>query len=1271
MRCLVPELISQNLIKNKFKGYLKGAVLFADISGFTKMTKTLMEKGPEGAEVLSISINGLFGRCIDSVYINGGFVSTFGGDAFYAVFPESAGFCKRTVKAAEEIKRYFSERGEKKNRFGKFELSVKVAISYGGIEYRILKRDGIGAYYIKGKPFYDSAELSGSCGKNESLEDRKFKAISNKTRNSIKTSRAGVRIFTGEKNIDSMFYPKKVISLKTPGEFRETINCFISFDEDSFDNVLPSVVASVESHKGYLNRISFGDKGGFMLVVFGAPQSEGNDLDRALDMCVDFRGIEGFTFKAGVSSGMAYSGFIGSKNRCEYTAIGENVNLAARLMSKAKTGEIITDEKIREAKRSSHIFMSKGKTVLKGFNEPIEVFCLEKKIRSISEVSEFGKIIGRETEIMEIQRKLDAVLTEKSCQIIFLTGETGIGKTRIIEELYRKRGDFKWYLVNSVSTRKKSLGVFERFFRNVFDYEEGMTEQNRDKFFRIFREFKSSIKGKNEKEQFSRTESFIASILGIEIKNSLYENLDPKSRFQNIVWSVRVFFGKILDESKSALVFEDIEHLDPASEELVRLIVLDSAEKKCAIILSSTDEKIICLENVKTACEEKAVLHLKLEALDENKASELMDSNMAEINAVDNVRKYILNKSIGKPLFVINYCDYVKEKISKNPLYDPFLDDRMPSDLYSLTTSKIDALRQDVKTALEKAAIFGTEFSPGTLKFLLGVEFSEKVLKESINSRIIDVSDAHSFRFSDLVTYKVLYEMQSKTVLRRTHGKIADRLQDFFGIDIAPYFKDIAYHYEKAEKPEKAGEFYKKAAMRAAERFENADCVEYYGKILAYMKNRYTMKTKNKADKFLELTLKTERVLNLMAKRKQQKNVLGEAMKVLKYAGDILLKTQIIDKSGWGEMKDGEKMPPLEKFIEAYRIGKKYSNDKIQAESLHSLGCHMLNFGKVKTSEKFFKKALKIAEKNNFEKEIQKILTNLGGIYYMQMKFEKAIEMNRKSLRIARRENNKNMLLYSYEHLAVLYDVSGDFNRAEKYYIKSLKLAEETGNRNVLHSIFNNLSSHYYDLGEYEKSMCFCEKGLNVLKEINAPSEFAHAYNLMSQIHHYHFKDEDKAFEYIEKSLEVSRKFKDFITLVDTLEIKAGYLFDSGKLKESLRLTDEILSYEKRLGNFIEIIRANIKRPRIVFELSTDIKQKKECIELLEKLLPKTESDELKAELLFNLWKMSVKIHSHREKAEKYRDETIMIYVKISEKSPKFIYKRRLDELRIKNEVIN
>jgi tetratricopeptide (TPR) repeat protein/class 3 adenylate cyclase len=172
MKNFIPDFIAEKASENNHSGTFAASAMFIDISGFTSMTQSLMGHGKEGAEVLSNIINNIFTPSIKAIYDNGGFVSTFAGDAFTAIFDtERADYA---LKAAYEINKLFVDSGTVKTKFGEFELAVKIGLSHGEVEFGIIDAEVQKAFYFRGEAVDACAKSEHHSEKMQISADGKF-----------------------------------------------------------------------------------------------------------------------------------------------------------------------------------------------------------------------------------------------------------------------------------------------------------------------------------------------------------------------------------------------------------------------------------------------------------------------------------------------------------------------------------------------------------------------------------------------------------------------------------------------------------------------------------------------------------------------------------------------------------------------------------------------------------------------------------------------------------------------------------------------------------------------------------------------------------------------------------------------------------------------------------------------------------------------------------------------------------------------------------------
>ena len=201
MNNLIPNFIIEQHKLKKEKGSFPAFTMFVDISGFTKLTETLMKHGKEGAEILTDVLNNLFNPMVENIYENQGMISTFAGDAFTGIFggtltaevsPEGYFGNKTPTRDAEKGKKskenlldsiiqsalfvneLFVKNKIVSTKFGNFEMGVKVGLSYGKVNWGILGEKGKHTYYFRGDAIDGCAKSEQNANKSDIVIDKSF-----------------------------------------------------------------------------------------------------------------------------------------------------------------------------------------------------------------------------------------------------------------------------------------------------------------------------------------------------------------------------------------------------------------------------------------------------------------------------------------------------------------------------------------------------------------------------------------------------------------------------------------------------------------------------------------------------------------------------------------------------------------------------------------------------------------------------------------------------------------------------------------------------------------------------------------------------------------------------------------------------------------------------------------------------------------------------------------------------------------------------------------
>ena len=257
-------------------------------------------------------------------------------------------------------------------RFGTFAFSGKVCVAAGAVHWEVWQADGPlapnaqQAAYVFGGPALDAAmQLDPLAARGEVVLTP---AVAARVAQPLRTEpREGCLLLTGldaplptvddadhtlagDPTLAARFFPPELLNSTVQGEFRRVTTAFVNLTgmlppaaRDDFAATLFRLLAQYDGFLGRVGRIGGKDDGHTFLLFWGAPTGSERDVDRALGFLLDLQAASPVALRAGVTTHLAYAGFVGAPRREEYTCYGSYVNLAARQVIAAAAHEIWVD----------------------------------------------------------------------------------------------------------------------------------------------------------------------------------------------------------------------------------------------------------------------------------------------------------------------------------------------------------------------------------------------------------------------------------------------------------------------------------------------------------------------------------------------------------------------------------------------------------------------------------------------------------------------------------------------------------------------------------------------------------------------------------------------------------------------------------------------------------------------------------------------------------------------------------------------------------------
>ena len=208
---------------------------------------------------------------------------------------------------------------------------------------------------------------------------------------------------------------------------------------DLADEVLTVVAGVIDDYDGYVDAF----RGDGLIAVFGAPHSHPDDPYRAVvAAAAALRAIESIGAakgldllgRAGVTTGVVVAGSVGSGRVREYTVMGSVVNLASRLETAARAGQVLVGLETFAATRHRLTFARVDDLRLAGFPNATSAYAFVADRERRSDPYERLPFIGRRAELDALAQALDRVRQQRRAEQLWLVAEAGAGKARLLRE---------------------------------------------------------------------------------------------------------------------------------------------------------------------------------------------------------------------------------------------------------------------------------------------------------------------------------------------------------------------------------------------------------------------------------------------------------------------------------------------------------------------------------------------------------------------------------------------------------------------------------------------------------------------------------------------------------------------------------------------------------------------------------------------------------------------------------------------------------------------
>lgn len=596
------------------------------------------------------------------------------------------------------------------------------------------------------------------------------------------------------------------------------------------NQVFEHMIVPVSKYEGTVARLM----GDAILAFFGAPVAHEDDPQRAILAGLDIAAaIQSFKenvtrhweldidVRVGINTGLVMVGQVGTDLQMEYTAMGDAINVAARMEQTAEPGTVQISQETYEHVAPLFDFEDLGQVAIKGKEDPIHTYRpLRRKhkpgrLRGIEGL--VSPMIGRSAELETLVNALKKLETGAS-GIVCLIGEAGLGKSRLIREAaatvggqnINEQSPVAWHETAALSYESaRPYALFQRLLRHLW----GIAPSDQA---HVIRE-----KIARDRTEDAGEQEIFQILLGAEVGQGA-AGREGETYKRDLYRAIENLAVEESAKKPVVLVFDDLHWADPASVALVIHLMKMTDRLPMLLLCSMRPDRDAPGWQVKQAAENSyphRFDEVTLNALTVDDTNTLVDNLLDVCDMPPEPRQRILEKTDGNPFFVeevvrtlIDRELIVRETNGNETRWKAVQEidaADIPGNLQSLLIARIDRLDKAARRTLQLASVIGRSFYFRVLEAIQGstlpavIDLDSELItlqrKELIRQAAYLPEPEYIFRhaLAQEAAYSTIL-LRQRQLFHRLTGKaieeiFAERLDEFYAI--------LAYHFSRAEDP--------------------------------------------------------------------------------------------------------------------------------------------------------------------------------------------------------------------------------------------------------------------------------------------------------------------------------------------------------------------------------------------------------------------------------------------------------------------------------------
>jgi len=590
------------------------------------------------------------------------------------------------------------------------------------------------------------------------------------------------------------------------------------------------------------------------LALFGDGRFLESNAELAIRAALELResAEAGRAFRAAVTTGhlsLTARAHAGSGARA---FAGRPLPLARLLAARAAAGSVLVDEPTYRHTRSAFSF-APGDSSAPSRHRVLSVAPLSRKSRG--PFGPHAEMVGREEEVARLNRAFAS--TVRGCgQVVVITGEAGIGKSRLVHELYHAvsellaAGEIRW-LEGRCLSPKANIGYWP-FIDMVDALKSGAARRAAPQGGRF-----PSPRGLDEllaapgsdEEAAGRIEAL--ELATLELLEHSYAGAhgqeiarwSPEQVKHRAFLAVQALFAALARGAPLVLVFEDLHWADLLSLELIESLFDSLRGKRVLLVLVYRNDPDHRSRNLAASAARRRLedLHeMRLREISPAESSRLLGSLVPPESMSSRVREDILLRCRGNPYFLEELARAAAGAAEEAPEGDLPTDHSTLTDgIKSVVLGRFFNLGEAERNLLQQAAVIGRVFSRRLLELAMAAEVPGAMLEGLEDRELLFVERSVpelEYSFKHVLTQEAVYESIDPVQRRQLHGKVARAYEQLSACAADEFSESLAYHCDRGGEVLKAIDSYYLSGEKARKAYANHAAVAHFSRGLELLR---------------------------------------------------------------------------------------------------------------------------------------------------------------------------------------------------------------------------------------------------------------------------------------------------------------------------------------------------------------------------------------------------------------------------------------------------